>query len=71
MNLLCDFESLLYRSISGSPVQKGDIEPCHEKTNNVVSEQGLHKPSCTSTEDGQRVAMLDLETESRGIVLSM
>ena len=24
----------------------------HEKTNNVVSEQARHNPSCTSTEDG-------------------
>ena len=27
------------------------VEPHHEKTNNVVS-QKVHKPSCTSTEDG-------------------
>ena len=27
-------------------------EPPHEKTNNVVSEQVRHKPSCTSTENG-------------------
>ena len=25
-------------------------EPHHEKTNNVVSEQVRHKPSCTSTQ---------------------
>ena len=28
------------------------IEPHHEKTNNVVSEQFQHKPSCTSAADG-------------------
>ena len=28
------------------------LEPHHEKTNNVVSEQVRHKPSCTGTEDG-------------------
>ena len=27
-------------------------EPCHENTNNVVSEQVQHKLSCTTTEDG-------------------
>ena len=35
------------------------------KTNNVVSEQVRHKPSCTSKEDGYRLEILDLE--SRGI----
>ena len=44
-------------------------EPCCEKTNNVVSEQVRHKPSCTSREDGRRLEILDLE--SRGIVLSV
>ena len=34
-------------------------EPRHEKTNNVVSEQLGHKPSCTSTEDGYRLEILD------------
>ena len=28
------------------------FQPRHEKTNNVVSEQGGHKLSCTCTEDG-------------------
>ena len=32
-------------------------------------EQVRHKPSCTSTEDGYRLEILDLE--SRGIVLSV
>ena len=27
------------------------IEPHHEKTNNVVSEQVRHNPKCTNTED--------------------
>ena len=39
-----------------------------KKNNNVVFEQVLHKPSCTSTEDGWRLEILDLE--SKGIVLS-
>ena len=41
----------------------------YEKTNNVVSEQVQHKPSCTSSEDGYRLEILDLE--SGGIVLSI
>ena len=41
----------------------------HDKTNNVVSEQVLYKMSCTSTEDGYRVQILNLER--RGIVLSV
>ena len=45
------------------------IEPPRGKTNNMVSEQIRHKPGCTSTEDGQRLESLDLE--SRGIVLSV
>ena len=44
-------------------------EPSHGKTNNVVSEQVRHKPDCKSTEDGQRLKILDLE--SRGIVLTV
>ena len=43
---------------------KGVFEPRHEKTNIVVSEQVRHKPSCTSTEDGER-----LDSECRGIIL--
>ena len=34
------------------------------KTNNVVSEQVLHKPSCSSAKDGLRLEILDLR---RGI----
>ena len=45
------------------------FEPPRGKTNNVVSEQVLHKPACTVTEDGWRLEILDLE--SRGIVLSV
>ena len=45
------------------------IEPGHEKTNNVVSEQVLHKLSCTSTEDDYRLEVFNLE--NRGIVLSV
>ena len=43
-----------------------NIEPPRGKTNNVVSKQVRHKPACTSTEDGLRLEILDLE--SRGIV---
>ena len=32
--------------------KKSIYEPPHGKTNNVVSEQVLHEPGCTSTEDG-------------------
>ena len=28
------------------------FEPCHEKTNALVSDQVRHKPGCTATEDG-------------------
>ena len=44
-------------------------EPRYEKTNNVVSGQARHKPSCTSKGDDQRLEILDLE--SGGIVLSV
>ena len=43
--------------------------PPRGKTNNVVSEQVRHKLSSTSTEDGKRLEILNLE--SRGIVLSV
>ena len=45
------------------------FEPRHEKTNNLVSDLARHKPGCTSTEDGWRLEISDLE--SRGIVQSM
>ena len=38
-------------------------EPHYEKSNNVVSKQARHKLNCTSTEDGQRLEILDLEEE--------
>ena len=44
---------------------KAIFEPPRGKTNNVVSEQVRHKQGCTSTEDGWRLEILDLE--SRGI----
>ena len=28
------------------------FEPCHEKTNILVSDQVRHKPGCTATKDG-------------------
>ena len=40
-------------------------EPCHEKTNILVSDQVQHKPGCTATEateDGERLEISDLET---------
>ena len=44
------------------------IEPRHEKTNVLVSDLVRHKPGCTTTENGLRLEISDLE--SRGIVLS-
>ena len=38
------------------------IEPHHEKTNNVVSEQARHKPSCASTKYGYKLEILNLES---------
>ena len=43
-------------------------EPRHEKTNVLVSDLVRHKPGCSSTEDGLRLEISDLE--SRKIVLS-
>ena len=40
-----------------------------EKTNIVIYEHVRNKPSCTSTEDDERLEVLDLE--SRGTVLSV
>ena len=40
-------------------------EPQHEETYKQIQ----HKPSCTSTEDGEKLEIFDLE--SRGIVLSV
>ena len=42
------------------------IEPRHEKTNNVVSQQVRHKPSFTVTSTAE-----SLDLESTGIVLSV
>ena len=36
-------------------------EPPHEKTNNVIAEQVLHKPSCTSIEDDLRLENVNFE----------
>ena len=36
----------------------------NEKTNNVISDQDQHIPSLTSTEDGKRLEILDLESRS-------
>ena len=43
-------------------------EPPRGKTNNVVSEQVRHKPTCTSTEKSMKLEISDLRR--RGIVLS-
>ena len=43
------------------------FESHYEKTNNVVSDQILHKPICTGTEDGWKLEILAVE--SRGNVL--
>ena len=43
-------------------------EPPRGKTNNVVSEQVRHKPTCTSTEKSMKLEISDLSR--RGIVLS-
>ena len=48
---------------------KKKFEPCHEKTNILVSDIVRHKPGCTATEAGKRLETSDLE--SIGIVLSM
>ena len=45
------------------------FEPSREKTNNVVSEKVLHKPCCTVTQGGCRLALFDLRR--RGSLLSM
>ena len=39
-------------------------EPCHEKTNVLVSDLVRHKPGCTATEDGLRLEISDLEGRS-------
>ena len=43
-------------------------EPPRGKTNNVVSKQVRHKPTCTSTEAGEKVEILELGRG--GILLS-
>ena len=43
-------------------------EPPRGKTNNVVSEQVQHKPTCTSTEKSYKLEISNLSR--RGIVLS-
>ena len=44
------------------------FEPPRGKTNNVVSEEVRHKPTCTSTEKSQKLEISDFSR--RGIVLS-
>ena len=40
------------RSASYSLSISDTYEPCHEKTNGLVSDLVRHKPGCTATEDG-------------------
>ena len=42
-------------------------EPCHEKTNVLVSDLVRHKPGCTATEDGLWLEISDLESRSYNI----
>ena len=44
------------------------FEHVREKTNNLGSDQVPHKPACTVTEDGQRLEILGLHVQTRGIV---
>ena len=44
-------------------------EPCHEKTNVLVSDLVQHKPGCTAKKDGLRLEISDLG--SREIELSV
>ena len=46
------------------PQHKQTIEPCHEKTNILVSDLVRHKSGCTATEDGLRLEISDLESRS-------
>ena len=65
--------SLVFNDDSSLCIEKEHLnpeyEPCHEKTNILVSDLVRHRPGCTATEDGQRLEISDLE--SRGIVLPM
>ena len=44
-----------------------NIEPLHEKTNNVVSDRVRHKPGCKATEESWKLQTLYISR--RGIVL--
>ena len=52
MLILAELEKKFYMYNLGALACKLDWyhEPHHEKTNDVVSEQVRHKPSCTSTQ---------------------
>ena len=60
---------LMFDDITCMWFHQAVIEPVREKTNNLGSDEVGHKPSCTSTDDGYRLEILD--SESRGIVLSL
>ena len=47
------------------------FEPPRGKTNNVVSEQVRHKPTCTSTEKSLKLEISDLHVSKRGIVADL
>ena len=49
------------------PQHKQTNEPCHEKTNVLVSDLVRHKPGCTATEDGLWLEISDLESRSHNI----
>ena len=51
------------------PWKAASFEPRCEKTVLGVSDQAPHKPGCTTTQDGLKLEISDLE--SRGIVLSV
>ena len=56
--IMCSYVSFfyghrtLYTSRGYTEVSASIFEPCHEKTNILVSDLVRHKPGCTATEDG-------------------
>ena len=42
-------------------------ELCHEKTNNVVSEQVQHKPGCSATQNSKELEISDLRGSEIGL----
>ena len=56
------YPNLLSMIIFNEKSRSEIYEPPRGKTNNVVSEQVRHRPSCTSTEYGYNLEILDLST---------